>query len=111
MAVRHAMGKGKPALKEPIMAVEIVVPDDFIGDVISDINGRRGSITNMEPGSAKTQVVQAFVPLSEMFGYATSLRSMSQGRASYSMEPSHYDQVPMNIAETVVTRVTGRSSR
>ena len=108
MAVRDAAEKGNPTLKEPIMAVEVVVPEDFIGDVISDLNGRRGSIEHMGMGPGGTQEILAKVPLAEMFGYATALRSMSQGRGSYSMEPSHYDQVPGQLAEELVLKMTGR---
>ncbi|MEN6581336.1 MAG: elongation factor G [Armatimonadota bacterium] len=109
MALRQAIAKGKPTLKEPVMAVEVVVPEEFLGDVISDLNGRRGSITHLEVGAGGTQSISAKVPLSEMFGYATTLRSMSQGRASYTMEPSHYEEVPASIAENVVQKNTGRS--
>ena len=108
MAVRDAVERGAPTLKEPIMSVEVVVPEDYIGDVISDLNGRRGNITHMETGPGGTQVVSAQVPLAEMFGYATSLRSMSQGRASYTMEPSHYEEVPPQLADQLVMKMTGR---
>ena len=109
LAVREAVSKGKPTLKEPIMDVEVVVPEEYLGDVISDLNGRRGSITHMEVGQSGTQQINAKVPLAEMFGYATTLRSMSQGRASYTMEPSHYAEVPGSLAEQVVQKVTGHS--
>jgi elongation factor G len=109
MAARAAAEKGRPTLKEPIMNVEVVVPEDFLGDVIGDLNGRRGSITHMEVATGGTQVISAKVPLAEMFGYATTLRSMTQGRASYTMEPSHYDVVPSQLASEVVTKVTGRA--
>ena len=108
MAVREAVERGKPTLKEPIMHVEVIVPEDFIGDVISDINGRRGSIEHMETSPGGTQELVATVPLSDMFGYATAIRSMSQGRGSYSMEPSHYDRVPDQLAEQLVLKMTGR---
>jgi len=108
MAVRDAVERANPTLKEPIMRVEVVVPEDFIGDVISDINGRRGSIEHMESAPGGTQEVMAKVPLAEMFGYATALRSMTQGRGSYSMEPSHYDEVPDQFAEQLVMKMTGR---
>jgi elongation factor G len=109
IAVREAVSKGKPTIKEPIMDVEVVVPEDYLGDVISDLNGRRGSITHMEVGTSGVQQINAKVPLAEMFGYATTLRSMSQGRASYTMEPSHYEEVPGSLAEQVVQKVTGHS--
>jgi elongation factor G len=108
MAVRNAVERGSPTLKEPIMSVEVVVPEDFVGDVISDINGRRGAIEHMETGPGGTQELLAKVPLAEMFGYATALRSMTQGRGSYSMEPSHYEQVPDPLAEQLVMKMTGR---
>jgi elongation factor G len=108
MAVREAVERGNPTLKEPIMRVEVIVPEDFIGDVISDINGRRGSIEHMETGPGGTQELVAKVPLAEMFGYATALRSMSQGRGSYSMEPSHYEDVADQLAEQLVMKMTGR---
>lgn len=108
MAVRSAVEHGKPTLKEPIMSVEVVVPEEFVGDVISDINGRRGSIEHMEAAPGSTQIVQAKVPLAEMFGYATGMRSMSQGRASYTMEPSHYELVSDSLAEQLVMKMTGR---
>ena len=108
-AIRDAVRRGRPTLKEPIMRVEVIVPEEFVGDVISDLNSRRGDITHMESAAGATQVVQAKVPLAEMFGYATSLRSMSQGRASYTMEPSHYEQVPPHMAEQLIFKMTGRS--
>ena len=108
MAVRQAVEKGCPTLKEPIMDVEIVAPEEYVGDVISDVNGRRGVIVHMESGPGGTQTAQAKVPLSEMFGYATALRSMTQGRASYTMEPSHYEEVPTQLAEQLVMKMTGR---
>ena len=86
------------------MSVEVVVPEDYMGDVIGDLNGRRGSITHLEVATGGTQVIEAKVPLAEMFGYATTLRSMSQGRASYTMEPSHYEAVPAQLAAEVVTK-------
>jgi elongation factor G len=108
MGFKAAAHKASPALKEPIMAVEIVTPDDFLGDVIGDLNSRRGRIEGMEPGAGGTQVIKAQVPLAEMFGYATAIRSMTQGRASYSMEPSHYDEVPRTVAEEIIARTQGR---
>ena len=108
MAVKAAMQKAKPALKEPIMAVEIVTPENFMGDVIGDLNARRGHIHGMEPGSGGTQVIKADVPLAEMFGYATTLRSMTQGRASYTMEPARYEEVPKGVADELVAKAQGR---
>jgi elongation factor G len=100
MAFKSASEKAGPVLKEPIMRVEVTTPESFMGDVIGDINRRRGQIETTDP-QGNVVLVKSFVPLSEMFGYATSLRSMTQGRASFSMEPSHYDQVPQNIAEEI----------
>jgi len=108
MGVRAALQKAHPILKEPIMAIEVITPENFMGDVIGDINARRGHIDGMEPGSGGTQIIRAHVPLAEMFGYATTLRSMTQGRASYSMEPSHYEEVPGSIAEEITARTQGR---
>ena len=90
------------------MRVEVAVPEDFIGDVISDLHGRRGNIEHMEMGPGGIQEILAKVPLAEMFGYATALRSMTQGRGSYSMEPSHYEGVPDQLAEQLVLKMTGR---
>ncbi len=98
MAFKEAMAKAKPVLLEPIMKVEVIMPEEYMGDVIGDINSRRGRIEGMEPRNG-VQVVRGFVPLSEMFGYATDLRSNTQGRATYSMEFGHYEPVPNNIAE------------
>jgi len=108
MGFKAAMEKAGPILKEPIMAVEVVTPEDFMGDVMGDLNSRRGQIHGMEPGTGGTQVIRADVPLSEMFGYATTLRSMTQGRASYSMEPSRYDVVPKAMAEELAAKAQGR---
>ena len=108
MALREAAERGRPTLKEPIMSVEVLVPEDYMGDVIGDLNGRRGSISHLDVAAGGSQVIEAKVPLAEMFGYATTMRSMSQGRASYTMEPSHYDVVPAPLAAELVSKVTGR---
>ncbi len=108
MGIRAALAKADPAIKEPVMSVEVITPEEYLGDVMGDLNSRRGSIQNMEAGPGKTQVIKANVPLAEMFGYSTTLRSMTQGRASYSMEPSHYDEVPKSIAEEIVAKTQGR---
>ena len=105
MAFKEAMRKADPVLMEPIMKVSVTVPDDYMGDVIGDLNSRRGQIQGMEPRSGATQI-DAFVPLAEMFGYATDLRSRTQGRGQYAMEPSHYVEIPKSIAEKVIA---GRS--
>ncbi len=102
MAFKEAMRKADPVLTEPIVKVVTITPEDYLGDVIGDINSRRGQIQSMEPGNGATEIT-SFVPLSEMFGYATDLRSKSQGRAQYSMEPSHFAEVPKSIQEGIVT--------
>ncbi|HEX8941149.1 MAG TPA: elongation factor G [Candidatus Limnocylindrales bacterium] len=103
MAVKAAVDKADPAILEPMMRVEVTMPEQFMGDVIGDLNSRRGHMEGME-SRGSTQVVRAFVPLAEMFGYATDLRSMTQGRASYSMELSHYAEVPAGIAAELVQK-------
>ncbi|MBZ9713981.1 elongation factor G [Deinococcus multiflagellatus] len=103
MALKEAVQKGAPALLEPIMRVEVTVPEDYMGDIIGDLNSRRGQIQGME-ARGNAQIVKAFVPLSEMFGYATDMRSMTQGRASYSMFFDHYSQVPNNIAQQLMKK-------
>jgi elongation factor G len=106
MGFKDAMSKARPALLEPIMSVEVVVPEQYMGDVIGDLNSRRGKVERMEP-RAGTQVINAKVPLAAMFGYATDLRSMTQGRANYSMHFSHYDEAPKSVAEAVIAKVQG----
>lgn len=103
MGVREAISKAKPTLLEPMMRVEVIVPEEYMGDVIGDINSRRGRIEGMELRSG-AQVIRGFVPLSEMFGYATDLRSNTQGRGVYSMQFDHYEPVPNSIAE----KITGK---
>jgi elongation factor G len=103
MAVKDAVEKASPAVLEPMMRVEVTMPEQFMGDVIGDLNSRRGQVEGMD-SRGSTQVVRAFVPLGEMFGYATELRSMTQGRASYSMELSHYSEVPGNLAQELVAK-------
>jgi elongation factor G len=100
MALQAGVKKGTPVIMEPVMKVEVVTPEEFMGDVMGDLNSKRGRIQKMED-RASAKVIDAFVPLSEMFGYATSLRSMTQGRASYSMQFDHYEEVPGNIAEEI----------
>jgi elongation factor G len=103
MAVKDAVEKADPVILEPMMRIEVVMPERFMGDVIGDINSRRGQVEGME-GRGSTQVVRAYVPLAMMFGYATDLRSMTQGRASYSMELSHYAEVPPSVATELVAK-------
>ena len=105
MAIKDAMNKATPALLEPYMDVEVVTPDDYLGDVMGDLNGRRGRVQSME-ARAGAQVVRAQVPLSEMFGYATQLRSLTQGRATYTMEFKHYAEAPRAVAEAVIADKT-----
>ena len=103
MAFKEAMKMADPVLTEPIMKVTTITPDDYLGDIIGDFNSRRGAIQSMEPGSGGVTEVIAFVPLSEMFGYATDMRSKSQGRAQYTMEPSHFAEVPKSIQEQIIS--------
>ena len=102
MAFKEAMRKAAPILLEPIMKVTVIVPSEYMGDVIGDINSRRGLMQGMESRNGVEQI-NAFIPLSEMFGYATDLRSKTQGRGQYSMEPSHYSEVPKNISEAIIS--------
>jgi elongation factor G len=106
MGFKAGAGKAGPILLEPIMDVEVVTPEAFMGDVIGDLNSRRGKIQGMNPRS-NAQVITAQVPLADMFGYATDLRSKTQGRATYTMQFGHYAQVPNNIAETIITKTKG----
>ena len=106
MAFKTACEKASPVLLEPIMAVEVETPEDYMGDVIGNLNSRRGRIENMEERSG-ARVVTAKVPLAEMFAYSTTLRSMTQGRGTYTMQFSHYDEAPRNVAEEIVAKVKG----
>src|SRR5438046_6118832 len=102
MAFKEAMKRAKPKLLEPVMAVEVTTPEDYLGDVMGNLNSRRGRIESMSPlGNA--QVIKAIVPLSEMFGYATDLRSMTQGRAEFTMQFDRYEEVPQSIATEIVS--------
>ena len=101
MAFKDASRKADPVLIEPIMKVSVIVPDEYTGDVISDLNSRRGQVLGMEMRTGSQQV-DAYVPLSEMFGYATSMRSKTQGRGQYSMEPSHYNEIPKSVQEKII---------
>ena len=106
MAFKNGAEKANPVLLEPYVKVEVIVPEDYMGDVIGDLNARRGRIDGMEPRNG-SQVINGFVPLSEMFGYSTDLRSKTQGRGNYSMEVSYYDEVPKNIADKIVAKNKG----
>jgi len=107
MAFKSAVAKAKPVLLEPVMEVEVVVPEEYMGDIIGDLNSRRGKIEGMEP-RGKVQVIRARVPLAMMFGYATDLRSLSQGRANYTMQFDRYEEVPSSIATGIVEQVNGK---
>jgi elongation factor G len=109
MGFKEGCDKAKPILLEPIMDVEVVTPDNYMGDVIGDLNSRRGKVHGMAP-RAGAQVITAQVPLAEMFGYATDLRSKTQGRATYTMQFAHYAQVPNSIAETIVSKAKGTAA-
>jgi elongation factor G len=101
MGFREGAKKANPAILEPVMSVEVVTPEEYMGDVMGDLNGRRGKVEGMEP-RGNAQVVNANVPLSEMFGYSTDLRSKTQGRATYTMQFSHYEQAPKSIAKEII---------
>jgi elongation factor G len=107
LAFKDAVRKAKPVLLEPIMRIEVVTPEDYMGAVNGDLNRRRGQIEKMEPRTGGVQVITAFVPLSEMFGYTTDLRSSTQGRATSTMHFERYDQAPKNVAEEVIAKVQG----
>ena len=106
-AFREAIPKCKPVLMEPIMKIEVITPEENMGDIVGDLNRRRGQIQGMEDRSG-AKAIKGTVPLSEMFGYVTSLRTMSSGRASSTMEFSHYEQAPNNIMEAVLAKVKGK---
>ena len=107
MAFKDAVKSAGPILLEPIMSVEVVVPEQFMGDVIGDLNSRRGKIQGMESRGG-FQVVAAHVPLANMFGYSTDLRSKTQGRATYTMQFAHYEQVPNSVTEVLTAKVQGK---
>jgi elongation factor G len=109
MALKEAARRAKPVLLEPMMKVEVVVPEDFMGSVTGDLHSRRGRVESTENRLGST-IIQCKVPLSEMFGYSTDLRSMTQGRATYSMHFSHYDEAPKAVSEEVITKIRGKSS-
>jgi len=106
MGLKEGAAKAKPVLLEPIMAVEVVAPEEYLGEVMGDLNSRRGRVSGMETRGG-AQVVNAHVPLSSMFGYSTDLRSSTQGRATYTMTFDHYDQVPRAIAEEIISKTKG----
>lgn len=104
LATQQALEKAGSILKEPIMKVETIMPEEYLGECLADLNSRRGKIEGMEPAAGNVQKIHAFVPLGEMFGYATVLRSLTQGRGTYTMEFSHYEEVPKQLAETITHR-------
>jgi elongation factor G len=103
MAFKQGFAKAKPVLLEPIMKVEVVTPPDYVGDVMGDISRRRGMLTGQEE-TPSGNTINAMIPLGEMFGYATTIRSLSQGRATFTMEFDHYDPAPSNVADEVMKR-------
>jgi elongation factor G len=104
MGFKEGMRQAQPVLLEPMMAVEVETPEDFMGNVVGDLSSRRGMIQGMEEQVGGIKVVKAEVPLAEMFGYSTTLRSLSQGRATYTMEFKHYSEAPKNVAEAVINK-------
>jgi elongation factor G len=110
MGFKQAAEKAKPVLLEPVMSVEVIVPEEYMGDVIGDLNSRRGRIEGMELRGT-SQIIKSMVPLAEMFGYATDLRSRTQGRGSFTMHFGRYEEVPTAISGEIISRVQGRVSR
>lgn len=108
MAIKNAVTKASPVLLEPMMKVEVEVPEDFMGNVIGDLNSRRGQIEGQETDDGLTKVT-AKVPLASMFGYATDIRSKTQGRGIFSMEFSHYEEVPRSVAEEIIAKSKGNA--
>ncbi|MFN8138588.1 MAG: elongation factor G [Fimbriimonadales bacterium] len=111
IAFRDGMKKANPVLKEPVMHVEVTTPEQFIGDVMGDVQSRRGRIEGTEPSTGGVQIVNALIPLAEMFGYVTSLRSLSQGRAAPNVTPSHYEEVPQGVAAEIVAKMQGTAKK
>jgi len=106
IALKEAVKKAGPVLLEPMMDIEVIVPEDYLGDIIGDLTSRRAKIEGITPRK-NAQIVKGIVPLSEMFGYATSLRSLSQGRAIHTMQFSHYNKIPENVSNKIVEKVLG----
>jgi elongation factor G len=109
MAFKEAAKKGSPVLLEPVMSVEVVVPEEYMGSIIGDLNSRRGHIEGMEH-RAGSQVIKSIVPLSEMFGYATQMRTLTQGRATFSMHFARYQEVPRSVSEEIIAKVQGKTT-
>ncbi|RPI14359.1 MAG: elongation factor G, partial [Acidobacteriales bacterium] len=110
MGLRQAAGKAKPVMLEPVMSVEVVVPEEYMGEVIGDLNSRRGRIEGMELRGT-SQIIKSMVPLAQMFGYATEMRSLTQGRGSFTMHFGRYEEVPGSLAEEIISKVGGRATR
>ena len=110
MAFKEAARKASPVLLEPVMSVEVVVPEEYMGTIIGDLNCRRGRIEGIEH-RAGSQVIKSMVPLAEMFGYATNMRSNTQGRATFSMHFARYEEAPRSVAEEIVAKVQGTKAR
>jgi elongation factor G len=110
MAFKEAARKAKPVLLEPVMAVEVTVPEEYMGTIIGDLNSRRGRIEGMEMVDT-TQAIRATVPLSTMFGYATHMRSSTQGRANYSMQFKQYEEAPRSVSEEIIAKVQGKDGK
>ena len=110
MAFKNAMQRAKPKLLEPVMAVEVVTPEEYLGDVMGDLNSRRGRVEGLEP-RGNAQAIRARVPLATMFGYATDLRSTTQGRATFTMQFDRYEEVPQSIAGEIVSPAQARKER
>ena len=108
LGIQEALKRAKPVLLEPVMKVEVATPDEFFGDVLGDISSRRGQVTDVDH-RGHLRIIAAHVPLAETFGYATTLRSITQGRASYTMEFDHYDEVPASMREQIAGRMQQRS--
>ena len=104
MAFKEGMKKASPTLLEPMMSVEVETPEDYMGNIMGDLSGRRGIVQGMDDLPGGMKAIKAEVPLAEMFGYATTVRSLSQGRATYSMEFKHYAEAPKNVAEAVINK-------
>ena len=109
MALRAAAKKANPVILEPIMAVEVVIPEDYLGDVMGHVTARRGRVEGMEARAGGQQVVRAMVPLAEMFGYATTLRSATQGRGTFTMTFDHYEDVPKSVQEEIIKKNGGKA--
>ena len=107
MGFKEACRRAKPTLLEPVMDVEVVTPEEYMGAIVGDLNSRRGRIVSME-ARGTSQVIRANVPLGQMFGYATEMRSMTQGRATYTMQFARYEEVPTAIAEEIMAKVAGK---